>query len=406
MLTQESYSSAMNWVSGILGRRASTPQKLPCGLSDSSRGFNVEERSYTSSQTNRRMVGQHSLDQSSFDRFKEYKKDPKRCWKLEPDHIFPDMIGESTILTHNEIVFLDEEKPDRLVGCTWELVFSTEKHGFLLSTLYRNLKSWTGPTLLVVKDNRGHRFGAFVTESFKPDDRIHGGGECFVFRLKHEEYEKLFDGKQNDNEFQTVDENEELADRRHEHITYDSTSGTSEKRGAVLPENILNVNEEHFSQEGLDEMDNRSSSLQYSNKRDQEKSTLTASDIKDTTRIPEYEDLQGVASRFGASPSTRKETKSGSLSKRQKEFLNEFDLREHYVWAWAGDHSCFIHGEDQYLHIGLDDGKVALQIDNMLEKGRSQSSRVFANEPLAPCLSNKHGDFDIVAVEVWLFKQL
>ena len=87
MLTQESYSSAMNWVSGILGRRASTPQKLPCGLSDSSRGFNVEERSYTSSQTNRRMVGQHSLDQSSFDRFKEYKKDPKRCWKLEPEHL-------------------------------------------------------------------------------------------------------------------------------------------------------------------------------------------------------------------------------------------------------------------------------------------------------------------------------
>ena len=78
------------------------------------------------------------------------------------------------------------------------LVFSTEKHGFLLSTLYRNLKSWTGPTLLVVKDKRGHRFGTFVTESFKPDDRIHGGGECFVFRLKHEEYEKLFDGNQND----------------------------------------------------------------------------------------------------------------------------------------------------------------------------------------------------------------
>ena len=123
-------------------------------------------------------------------------------------------------------------------------------------------------------------------------------------------------------------------------------------------------------------------------------------------RIPEYEELQGVASRSGASPSTRKETKSGSLSKRQKEFLKEFDLREHYVWAWAGDHSCFIHGEDQYLHIGLDDGKVALQIDNMLEKGRSESSRVFTNEPLAPCLSNKDGDFDIVAVEVWLFKQL
>ena len=36
---------------------------------------------------------------------------------------------------------------------------------------------------------------------------------------------------------------------------------------------------------------------------------------------------------------------------KQKDFLKEHDLSEHYVWAWAGENSCFIHGDDQYLQI-------------------------------------------------------
>ena len=95
-----------------------------------------------------------------------------------------------------------------------------------------------------------------------------------------------------------------------------------------------------------------------------------------------------------------------ALERKQQAFLNEYDLSEHYVWAWAGENSCFIHGDDQSLHIGLDDGKVALNIDSMLEKGRSQCTKVFDNAPLAPSLSNKDGDFEIVALEIWLFKQI
>ena len=46
---------------------------------------------------------------------------------------------------------------------------------------------------MVVKDDQRNRFGAFVTESFIPDNRIHGGGESFVFRLKNENFEHLLD---------------------------------------------------------------------------------------------------------------------------------------------------------------------------------------------------------------------
>jgi hypothetical protein len=101
-----------------------------------------------------------------------------------------------------------------------------------------------------------------------------------------------------------------------------------------------------------------------------------------------------------------KNCKGKSLNDSQKSFLRRYNILEHYVWVWAQENSCFIHGEEQFLHIGMDDGKVALDIDNMLEKGRSQTTRVFNNEPLAPSLSNNDGDFDIVEVEVWLFKQL
>ena len=352
----------MNWVSGFLGRRSSTPQSLHCGFSES----NQPTRDEVTSRNNRRIIGQHSLDQSSFDRFNEYKKDPKRKWKLQSDFIFPDMIGTSEILSKDEIIFLDEEKPERLVGCTWELVFSTEVHGYLLSTLYRNLKSWTGPTLLVVKDKKGHKFGAFVTESFKPDDKIHGGGECFVFRLKHDNLEQLF-SYEGDSSSKMFDEQQvyQIPDevKKTDESIY-SASSTSTMTNELI------VNEDHFA----------STPPTYSS------SLRKPCDIKDDAKLLE--------------------NKESTIEENKSNFLEKHDLSEHYVWVWAGENSCFIHGDDQSLHIGLDDGKVALQIDSMLEKGRSQSTRVFDNSPLAPSLSNKDGDFEIVALEIWLFKQL
>ena len=83
MVKQDRYSSAMNWVSGFLGRRASTPQPLPYGMSSDSNQTKGDGSYYTTSKPNRCLIGQHSLDQSPFDRFHEYQKEPKRPWKLQ-----------------------------------------------------------------------------------------------------------------------------------------------------------------------------------------------------------------------------------------------------------------------------------------------------------------------------------
>ena len=401
MLSQEAiYSSTMNWVSGFIGRRASTPQHLHYGLPDSDKE-NKDGISYTSSRSNRRIIGQHSLDQS-VDRMKEYKKSPKRNWKLPQDYIFPEMIGKSAILTDEEIMFLDEEKPERLVGCTWELVFSTELHGYLLSTLYRNIKSWTGPTLLVIKDKRGHRFGAYVTESFKPDDKIHGGGECFVFRLKHQDLKQLFNGD-NMEEYESSTGDQVLRKEK----TGLATARTGESLLPTPDSSTLNklvVREEHFSSEEDGNITRISS--KYSIKNDSDSSILKKSDIIQRPELSESEDKQNLIKN---SDTTEKEDEIGerySSKHKQAEFLKEHDITEHYVWSWAGENSCFIHGDEKFLTIGLNDGKVALNIDNMLEKGRSQATKVFDNQPLAPSISNKDGDFEIVTVEIWLFKQL
>ena len=69
----------------------------------------------------------------------------------------PEVEGTSIILDEDQIGFLDRQLPKRLVCSRWILAFSTESHGFSLANLYRVMKDWTGPTLLVILDTNGHR---------------------------------------------------------------------------------------------------------------------------------------------------------------------------------------------------------------------------------------------------------
>lgn len=74
---------------------------------------------------------------------------------------------------------------------TWQLVYNLEQHGASLGTLYKNCEPPWEPTpsahgyVIVVKDNHGAVFGAYVNEHFRIQEtrRFYGNGDCFLWKF-------------------------------------------------------------------------------------------------------------------------------------------------------------------------------------------------------------------------------
>ncbi|KAK6904580.1 hypothetical protein I203_105396 [Kwoniella mangroviensis CBS 8507] len=79
--------------------------------------------------------------------------------------------------------------PRQRLSGNWTLLFSLDQHGASLSTLYRLVERYgqthrTSGNLLVVRDGRGNRFGAYINESIvKREGTYYGTGESFLFKL-------------------------------------------------------------------------------------------------------------------------------------------------------------------------------------------------------------------------------
>jgi hypothetical protein len=72
--------------------------------------------------------------------------------------------------------------PTRLRHSDWTLLYSTERHGVSLTTFFNKTKR-KGPSYLVIEDDAGFRFGAFISDSWEPQRSYYGTGECFLFTL-------------------------------------------------------------------------------------------------------------------------------------------------------------------------------------------------------------------------------
>ncbi|XP_007552934.1 nuclear receptor coactivator 7 isoform X2 [Poecilia formosa] len=93
----------------------------------------------------------------------------------------PMLIDNSDLLQDTHIEKLACRLPARVQGYLWRLVYSTEKHGTSLKTLYRNLLDVDSPVLLVVKDVDEQIFGAFSTHPFRVSEHFYGTGETFLY---------------------------------------------------------------------------------------------------------------------------------------------------------------------------------------------------------------------------------
>ena len=84
------------------------------------------------------------------------------------------------------------------------------------------------------------RFGAFVTDSLRPDGQVRGGGECFVYRLKHSDFAHQFN-KNPPNCGNNRDRKEK---------TRQASVQSCEDFVFVKTEELLEMDEDYFSEEG------------------------------------------------------------------------------------------------------------------------------------------------------------
>jgi len=93
----------------------------------------------------------------------------------------PELIGESAILSEHHISEISQNLPGRTVGYPWSLIYSTDKHGFSLKTVYRAMQGLESPILLVVKDTHDNVFGALTSCELRMSESFYGTGETFLY---------------------------------------------------------------------------------------------------------------------------------------------------------------------------------------------------------------------------------
>lgn len=89
----------------------------------------------------------------------------------------------SVLLTNDATILkLASALPARYRHSDWTLLYSTERHGVSLMTFYTKTKR-KGPSYLIIEDDAGFRFGAYISTSWEPQRSYYGTGECFLFTL-------------------------------------------------------------------------------------------------------------------------------------------------------------------------------------------------------------------------------
>lgn len=94
----------------------------------------------------------------------------------------PEMSTESSILTETHVRILREHLLTSAEGRPWNLVYSSNLHGYSIGTLYRSMASADmSSTLLLIADMENKVFGAMLSNSIRQSEGFYGNGETFLF---------------------------------------------------------------------------------------------------------------------------------------------------------------------------------------------------------------------------------
>ncbi|GIY46292.1 oxidation resistance protein 1 [Caerostris extrusa] len=93
----------------------------------------------------------------------------------------PDLLSPSEMLQEEHIKELYTLLPARAVGFPWTRIYSTSTDGFLLKSLYRKMRDFDCPVIIVMQDTENAIFGAMLSEPLRQSDGFYGTGETFLF---------------------------------------------------------------------------------------------------------------------------------------------------------------------------------------------------------------------------------
>lgn len=79
------------------------------------------------------------------------------------------------------LMFLAPQCPDRY-SAPWRLVFSTQLHGESFTRMISGLTK-RGPTVLLIRDTKGHVFGGFASQGWDVKPQFQGDSSCFLFTV-------------------------------------------------------------------------------------------------------------------------------------------------------------------------------------------------------------------------------
>lgn len=106
------------------------------------------------------------------------------CWtapKLLPPCQETQWTDLKVLLDIPTLMFLAPQLPDGY-SAPWRLVFSTHLHGESFTKMLSGLMHH-GPTLLLIKDTKGHVFGGFASQAWELKPQFQGDPSCFLFSV-------------------------------------------------------------------------------------------------------------------------------------------------------------------------------------------------------------------------------
>lgn len=249
----------------------------------------------------------------------------------------------------------------------WNLVYSLDQDGASLGTLYKKCSTYEGTRssfVLVVKDNEGGLFGAYLSDPPHPSAHYFGNGECFLWRASV---------------LTTLPPppSEDTTNATRVTTISSPTQTRSSRRPAPPPPPKLEPEEEE--EELLIDLSDDPPAPQP---QPRPQAAAAAPPPPSPLLAPAPALLHPQAS--SAPPSRSPSPASPSI--RFKAF------------PYSGENDFNMYCEHHTLSIGGGDGHYGLWLNDSLDKGVSSRCLTFGNEPL----SDEGEKFGVLGVEVWL----